>query len=207
MPPYWLVLKGMMAGLAIAIPVGPVNVMCASRTLAKGRKSGILSGLGAATADCFYGGIAGFSITFIIDFLEREQFWIQVAGGSLLIAIGILYLLRPVAPVTPQPNGESSHNDYVSTLLLTLTNPTTVLSFLAVLAALGMGSSRDFRVGLWLAVGIFSGSMLWWLIVVALVDRMRHRFDGETVARMNRLAGWAIGAFGLVTLFRGLASR
>src|SRR5258707_9608974 len=91
----WLLSKGLIAGLAIAVPVGPVNVLCASRTLSKGRTSGLTSGLGAATADALYGGIAGFSITFIIDFLEREEFWIRVIGGILLVGIGIIYIRKP----------------------------------------------------------------------------------------------------------------
>src|SRR6266568_5354279 len=87
----WLLSKGVMAGLAIAVPVGPVNVLCASRTLSKGRLSGLMSGFGAATADALYGAIAGFSITFVIQFLKREEFWIRVFGGLLLVAIGVVY--------------------------------------------------------------------------------------------------------------------
>src|SRR5262249_53835126 len=123
-----------MAGLAIAIPVGPVNVLCASKTIAKGRTSGLLCGLGAATADTLYGGIAGFSITLVIDWLLREEFWIRVIGGALLIAIGIVYFQKPPEHLQEKKD-ESSHSDYVETLVLTLTNPTTVLSFMAALSA------------------------------------------------------------------------
>src|ERR1035437_5421567 len=139
----WLLSKGFVAGLAIAVPVGPVNVLCASRTLSKGRLSGLISGFGAATADALYGAIAGFSITFLIEFLEREEFWIRVIGGLLLVAIGVMYFRKPAqAPNLPAGSG-TAQSDYVSTLLLTLTNPTTVLSFLAVLAGLGMGGHRE----------------------------------------------------------------
>src|SRR5689334_6442225 len=127
-----------MTGMAIAAPVGPINVLCASRTLAKGRASGLLSGLGAATADALYGGIAAFSIALVIDFLRREQFWIRVLGGLLLIAIGIVYFRKPPRPLSREKKENAGHSDYVSTLLLTLTNPTTVLSFLAVLTGLGL---------------------------------------------------------------------
>src|SRR5260370_29906269 len=91
----WLISKGLMAGLAIAVPVGPVNVLCASRTLSKGRLSGLMSGFGAATADALYGAIAGFSITYLIEFLEREEFWIRVFGGILLVGIGVMYFRKP----------------------------------------------------------------------------------------------------------------
>jgi threonine/homoserine/homoserine lactone efflux protein len=195
-----------MAGLAIAIPVGPVNVLCASKTLSKGRTSGLVCGLGAATADTFYGGIAGFSITLVIDWLLREEFWIRVIGGALLIAIGIVYFHKPPEPMQENPKDESSHSDYVATLLLTLTNPTTVLSFLAVLAALGMGEQRAWWLNFLLVGGIFCGSMLWWIVLVVIVDKLRDRFNARAICWMNRVAGLAIGAFGLLTLALGFTN-
>ena len=200
----WLLSKGLMAGLAIAVPVGPVNVLCASRTLSKGRLSGLMSGLGAATADALYGAIAGFSITFLIEFLERQEFWIRVFGGILLVTIGIMYFRKPAQALTPRNDDGSVHSDYASTLLLTLTNPTTVLSFVAVLAGLGMGGQRAWWLTFLLVGGIFLGSMLWWVILVLLVNRFRDRFDQTAMCWMNRIAGIAIGGFGVVTLLVGI---
>jgi len=196
-----------MAGLAIAAPVGPVNVLCASRTLAKGRKSGLVSGLGAATADAFYGGIAGFSITFVIDFLLREEFWIRVLGGIFLIAIGVVYLRKPPGEFDRQFREDTGHSDYVSTLLLTLTNPTTVISFLAVLAALGIGEPRDRLLNFVVVAGIFCGSMLWWIVLVEIVNRLRDQFTKNTIGWMNRIAGVAIAAFGVVTFLLGITHK
>jgi threonine/homoserine/homoserine lactone efflux protein len=200
----WLLSKGLMAGLAIAVPVGPVNVLCASRTLSRGRLSGLMSGFGAATADMLYGAIAGFSITFLIEFLEREEFWIRVIGGLLLVAIGVMYFRKPAqAPNLPAGSG-TAQSDFSSTLLLTLTNPTTVLSFLAVLAGLGMGGHREWWLTFLLVGGIFCGSMLWWVILVLMVNRFRDRFDQRAIGWMNRIAGLAIGGFGVVTFAIGL---
>ena len=199
-----LVIKGLMAGLAISAPVGPVNVLCAGRTLSRGRNSGLISGLGAATADALYGSIAAFSITFIIAFLEREEFWIRVFGGLLLIGIGILYIRKPPAELGKETNDKSGHSDYISTLLLTLTNPTTVLSFLALLTGLGMGGHKVWWLTFLVVGGIFTGSMLWWVILVMIVDHLRDRFSPQAFCWMNRIAGFAIGAFGLVTLLLGL---
>jgi threonine/homoserine/homoserine lactone efflux protein len=173
-----LLLKGVLAGFAISAPVGPVNVLCFSRTLSKGRMAGLISGLGAATADTIYGGIAGFSISFIIIFLLHEEFWIRLFGGMLLIAIGIRYYFKKPQSLEDENRNRSTHSDFVSALLLNLTNPTTVLSFLAVLAALGMGQHKSWWLKLLLVAGIFCGAMLW----------------------MNRIAGLAIGGFGIVTL-------
>jgi threonine/homoserine/homoserine lactone efflux protein len=205
--PLWIILKGLAAGLAIAVPVGPVNVLCASKTLTKGRASGLVCGLGAATADSFYGGIAAFSITFVIDWLRREQFWIRVIGGLLLIGIGIIFFRRPPQSLDRETEDKAVHSDYVTTLLLTFTNPTTVLSFLAVLAALGTSEHRIWWLNFLLVGGIFCGSMLWWTVLVHIVDRLRDRFDQRTICWMNRIAGLAIGAFGVLTFTLGITSR
>src|ERR1039457_3645750 len=109
----WLLSKGFMAGLAIAVPVGPVNVLCASRTLSKGRVSGLISGFGAATADALYGAIAGFSITFLIEFLEREEFWIRVIGGLLLVGIGVMYFRKPAQAANLRGADGPGHSDFV----------------------------------------------------------------------------------------------
>jgi len=187
------------AGLVISAPVGPVNVLILSRTLSAGRRAGLVSGLGAATADTIYGTIAGFSISLVIQFLIRQEFWIRLVGGFLLIAIGILYYFkRPPALATDRR--ESTRSEYISVFILTLTNPTVVLSFLAILAALGLGMHKTYWSTLILIAGIFSGAMLWWTALATVTDRFRDRFDDRAMLRMNRIAGLAIGAFGLLTL-------
>jgi threonine/homoserine/homoserine lactone efflux protein len=181
-----------------------VNVLCASRTLRNGRASGLISGLGAAAADTVYGAIAGFSITFLIDFLEREEFWIRVIGGLLLMAFGWMYFHKPAQAVVLGGEDSAAHSDFASTLLLTLTNPTTVLSFLAVLTGLGMGGHREWSLTFLLVGGIFCGSMLWWVTLVLMVNQFRERFDLRAMRGMNRIAGIAIGGFGVVTFLIGL---
>jgi threonine/homoserine/homoserine lactone efflux protein len=191
--------RGMLAGLAISAPVGPVNVLCISRTLSKGRAAGVISGLGAATADTVYGAIAGFSISFVIEFLLREEFWFRLGGGTLLIAIGILYYCKKPRPLAQEAN-DGAHPDFISAFLLTLTNPTVILSFLALLAALGMGHHRARYLTVLLIAGIFLGAMLWWIALAAATSHFRDRFDDRAMLWMNRIAGLAIGAFGIVTL-------
>lgn len=194
-----LLLRGLAAGFMIAAPVGPVNVMCITRTLAKGWRSGFICGLGAASADTIYGCVAGFSITFVIQFLIREEFWIRLVGGILLVLIGASYFFKKPQPAPRREAGEAGHNDYASTFFLNLTNPTTILSFLAVLAALGMSRHRASWLTLLLIAGIFSGSMAWWLILIGVVNRLRHRFSDRTMLWMNRIAGLAIGGFGILS--------
>ena len=194
-----LLVRGLLAGLFIAAPVGPVNVLCISRTLTKGWRSGLVSGFGAATADTLYGCIAGFSITFIIQFLLREEFWIRLFGGILLVLIGVRYYFKQPQSLSAQNQEGPEHSDYVSTLFLNLTNPTTVLSFLAILATLGMKEDRASWLTLLLVGGIFCGSMLWWIILVSIINRVRDQIDDHAMLWMNRVAGVAIGGFGVVT--------
>jgi threonine/homoserine/homoserine lactone efflux protein len=193
-----LLIGGIIVGLMIAMPVGPVNILCIRRTIGAGWRSGVISGVGAAAADMLYGGIAGFSITLVIQFLVREQFWIRLLGGILLVVIGIFYFFkRPAALDARLQDRESAYSDIRSTFLLTLTNPTTVLSFLALLAALGMGAQRHWWLTVFLVGGIFCGSMMWWIVLSVIVNHFRNRFNDRLLRLMNRFAGVAIGGFGV----------
>src|ERR1700685_3634216 len=126
-----LLLGGIAAGLMIAVPVGPVNVWCISRTLAAGWRFGVISGLGAAVANMLYGAVAGFIISFVIQFLQKELFWIRFYGAILLVAIGIVYFFkRPASMQAQREDRATTLSDLRSTFFLTLTNPTTALSFL-----------------------------------------------------------------------------
>jgi threonine/homoserine/homoserine lactone efflux protein len=202
-----LLWKGLAAGVAIAAPVGPVNVLVISRSIEKGSKSGLLSGLGAAAADAFYGAIAGFSITFVIEFLIREQRPIKIAGGLLLLAIAAVYAFKKPQKLGQSRSSGADHSDLVSTLLLNLTNPTTVLSFLVVLGALGMGGERPVWLTSVLVGGIFAGSMAWWILLIAVAHKLRDRFTDHTMLVMNRVASVAIGGFGVFTFLSGLLSH
>jgi threonine/homoserine/homoserine lactone efflux protein len=194
------IVRGLIAGLVIAAPVGPVNVYFLQRTLTKGWKSGLACGFGAAACDTLYGAVAAFSITFIIGFLVREQSHIRFFGGLLLVVIGISYCLRRPKPLPAQNGSARVLSDLISTFLLDLANPTAVLSFLAILAALGLACQRHWALTVFLVGGIFSGSMLWWIVLIAAVRCLRCRLDVQVVMWMNRVAGLAIGAFGIALI-------
>ena len=195
-----LFLRGVAAGLAISAPVGPVNVLCIQQTLSKGPRAGVVSGLGAAAADTIYGAIAGFSISFIIQFLLREEFWIRILGGLLLIGIGVYYYRKEATPLDQQRRSNSPHAEFATAFLLNLTNPTTVLSFLAVLAMLGLGESRAWWLTLILIGGIFAGAMIWWIILTIGSNHFRNRVTDRATVWMNRIAGLAIGGFGVLMM-------
>ena len=194
-----LLLRGVGCGLIIAAPVGPVNVICVQRTIARGWRAGLISGLGSAAADLIYGAIAAYSVSFVIAFLVREEFWIRLFGGIILIAIGGWYLSTTPRPMEAAEQ-KSSHSDVVSTFLLTLTNPTTVLSYMAVLAVLRLAEPRNGLLTLIVVGGIFVGAMLWWLTLTGIVNRIRDKFTDRTLRWVHRAGGIAIGLFGIVTL-------
>jgi threonine/homoserine/homoserine lactone efflux protein len=195
-----VLVRGAIAGLAISAPVGPVNVFCVSRTLEKGRRAGIVAGWGAAAADTIYGAIAGFSISFVIGFLIREESQIRFFGGLLLIFLGILYYFRKAAAMPPNRGSKPAHSDFVAAFFLNLANPTTVLSFLAVLTVLHLHQRRAWAQSLMLVAGIFAGAMLWWIALAFISGHFRDRFTGRGMLWMNRIAGLAIGGFGAVSM-------
>jgi threonine/homoserine/homoserine lactone efflux protein len=195
-----LLIRGIVAGFAIAAPVGPVNVFCVQRAIARGRGAGIIAGLGAAAVDTIYGAVAGFSIHIVISLLIRELFWVRLFGGILLIGIGVSYLLRSPQSLDPKNEARAAQSNFTPAFFLNLMNPTTVLSFLAVLAALRMDEQRTWWQTVFLVAGIFLGSMTWWILLSAVATHYRDKIGNHMMLLMNRVAGLAIAGFGVVTL-------
>ena len=195
--------RGLLIGLSIAAPVGPIGVLCIRRTLAQGQAAGLVSGLGAATADALYGFIAAFGLTFISGFLIDQQTWLRLAGGLFLLYLGCKTLLaKPAGPTAPAPaGGRGLLAAYTSTLFLTLTNPITILFFAGIFAGLGAAGSGSYASAAILVLGVFAGSALWWLTLSGLVGLFRARFDARALRWVNRLSGLVIAGFGLAALF------
>src|SRR3970040_603046 len=134
-------LRGLVIGFSIAAPVGPIGVLCIRRTLTEGRIAGFVSGLGAATADAFYGAIAGFGLTFISSFLIDQQFWLRLAGGFFLLYLGVKTFRSSPPDNAALQDRSGIFGAYASTLVLTLTNPMTILSFAIIFAGLGLATA------------------------------------------------------------------
>ncbi len=193
--------KGLIIGFSIAAPVGPIGLLCIRRTLAHGREAGFISGLGAATADGLYGTVAAFGLTFISNALIEQHQWLRLLGGAFLCYLGgRTFLARPAA--RSAAGGRSQWTGaYTSTLLLTLANPLTILSFAAVFAGLGLGSAqRDFTSALVLVLGVFAGSALWWLTLSTGVGLLRRRVGTPLLVWVNRISGAIIAVFGVAAL-------
>jgi len=199
-------LRGLLIGLSIAAAVGPMSILCIQRTLQRGQRYGLVSGLGIATADAAYGCIAAFGLTLISNFLVSQQFWIRLLGGLFLVYFGIRTVLSKPAERAATAKASGFTSAYISTLLLTLTNPTTILSFVAIFAGIGVGgASKSYASAVIVVVGVFVGSVLWWCLLTSVVNFLRARFTSTWLLWINRVSGGVIMLFGvvaLVSLFR-----
>lgn len=196
-----LLLRGIIIGLSIAAPVGPIGILCIRRTLAQGRAAGFVSGLGAATADAIYGSIAGFGLTFIAGFLVDQQAWIRLLGGLFLCYLGLrAFFAGPAKPAEPAL-GRGLAGAYGSTFLLTLTNPMTILAFAAIFAGLGVAEvGQDYASAVVLVIGVFGGSVLWWFALSTIAGLFRERFDVRALRWVNRASGAVVVGFGVAAL-------
>lgn len=196
-----ILVKGILLGFSIAAPVGPIGVLCIRRTLSGGRATGFASGLGAATADAFYGSVAAFGLTIVSSFLISQQLWLRLVGGAFLIYLGARTLTAKTPGEVASANGEGLLGAYASTLALTLTNPLTIISFGAIFAGLGVVNSvGDYTLAATLVAGVFLGSALWWLILSGGVSLFRSKFNMYSLRWVNRISGLIILGFGLLTV-------
>src|SRR5215469_4015962 len=168
-------LKGFAIGFAIAAPVGPIDVLCIRRSLAGGRWLGLATGLGAATADASYGAIAGFGLTAVSTFLVSQRLWLNLIGGLFLCYLGVKTWLSKPAKASAAAEVVPLIPAYASTLLLTLTNPMTILSFIAVFAGLGLSTAANYFAASLLVIGVFSGSAAWWVVLSTVAGSLRSR--------------------------------
>jgi threonine/homoserine/homoserine lactone efflux protein len=193
--------NGFGIGLSIAAPVGPIGVLCIQRTLNQGRAIGFVSGLGAATADASIGSIAALGLTVVSRFIADQQMWLRLIGGAYLIYLGIKTFRSRPAEMSTTDGRRGLAGAYGSTLFLTLTNPLTIFSFMAIFAGFGAGSPSSGDVTAFLIViGVFLGSCTWWLFLVIITGIFRSRLNARSMQWINRGSGVIISAFAFAIL-------
>ena len=192
-------LKGAVIGFSIAAPVGPIGVLCIQRTLANGRLSGLISGLGAATADGLFGAVAAFGLTAASDILIGQQFWLRLFGGIFLLYLGFKTMISKPPGNPARAKKGNLLADYFSTLGLTAASPLTILSFAAIFAGLS-SSSAGTPSALALALGVFLGSLIWWIILSTGVGIFRSKLNVPVLQAVNRISGLIIAAFAVYLL-------
>ena len=195
----YLLLLGILIGLMVAVPVGPLGLLCVNRALSRGPLHGLFSGMGVATADSLAAGISALGMTLVSDFLIGHQMLLRTVGGLFLCYLGIkIFRTRPATQV---PAGEVGGlaRSYATTFLLTVSNPVTFLSFVAIYAGWGVQSlSGNYLGAAILAAGVFSGSVLWWLAIAVGLVLFRDRFSHSALEWIHRISGAVITAFGIV---------
>ncbi len=193
-------IKGSIVGFLMAAPVGPVGIFCIRRSLANGPVSGFFSGLGAATADAFYGLIAALGITFASSFLSEKQLYFQIAGTLFLWYFGTKIFFEPIHTKDAIHTRHSNLlGDYLSTFFVTLTNPLTILSFAAVFAGVGLAQvCGTYTSAAFLIAGVFLGSSTWWLTLSGSVGLLHKRITAHTINVINKISGALIVSFGII---------
>jgi len=199
--------RGVLIGLSVAAPVGPMSVLCIRRTLSNGRLLGLVSGLGVAMADAVFGGVAAFGLTSVSNLLVEHQNTIRLVGGAFLFWLGYRTLISTAADVSAasQEGRKGLLVAVSSTLGLTFTNPLTVLSFAAIFAGFGFANEKRGGASAGLLVsGVFAGSLLWWLFLISAVVLLRGRLTTTRLTWANRVSGTIILVFGIIAILSAI---
>ena len=193
-------LKGLAFGFLLAATVGPMWILCFRRTLAHGRLFGFVSGMGVATADALYGSMAAFGLTAVSGFLLAQKFWLAAIGGAFLCWLGVKTLLSHPGDRPADVPAGSLAVAYTSTFALTLTNPATILAFVAIFAGLGLAASASYAEAALVVLGVVMGSAFWWTVLAVGAGWLRKRAGPRLLRAINIVAGVSILAFGIHTL-------
>ncbi len=203
-----LLVKGIIVGLLASIPLGPIGVICIQRTINKGKISGFLSGMGAATADTIFAAIAGFSLTFIISYIEERQIIFQAIGGLIVLLLGVkIFYTNPIKQLRRHKKRQNNLlEDYLSILAVTITNPLAIFLFIALFASIGVVTENiNWLLSLLTTSGVLIGAGLWWYVLTSLVFTFRRRFRLRRLWWINKVSGtviFFIGAIAIIGLVR-----
>lgn len=205
-------------GLAIAAPVGPMGMLCIRRTLTGGPRAGLAIGFGIATGDAAYGLIAALGLVGISQFMLAYDRPLHLLAGLFLLYLGVRTLLQKAPADASNDSGEGANSGgklaqvgragalraYASSLLLTLTNPQTVIMFAALFTTLAPRGAFSSSIALTTVGGVFCGSIAWWCFLVTVVSLARHAIGSKLRVAIDRIVGFTLAAFGVVEIRRAL---
>jgi threonine/homoserine/homoserine lactone efflux protein len=198
-------LKSLGVGLAVAAPVGPMSLLCMRRTLTQGWRPGLATGLGIAVGDGAFAGVAALGLAGLSAFMLTHQRPLHLAAGLFLLWLGLAALGRkPKEKAAPAREAGSLLTTFSGSVLLTLTNPPTIVMFAAVFAALAPRDGLDIEGAALTVTGVFAGSLAWWCALVGVISAGR-RAVGPAVRRwIDRLSGAVLALFGVAELRRAI---
>ena len=200
-----LPIRGLIIGFTIAAAVGPISLLVIRRTLAHGGIYGFASGLGVATADASYAGIAAFGLTAVTSALVSGKLVLGIVGGLIIALLGVRTMVSRPGEVARDAGRPGLAGAFGSIYALTMTNPMTILSFAAVFAGLGLVSGSSFLDAAVLTLAGWAGSSLWWVVLTSIVAWLRERVSTRILLWVNRISGAALVVFGIVAVAIALA--
>lgn len=195
----------------VSIPLGPMGVLIIQKTLHKGALSGFIAGMGAASADLFYATVAAFGLGFVINIVQAHELLLQVIGGIFLIAVGLkIYFDNPIRQIRQRRQGRVSKTgllgDYLSLFFLTVSNPITVVVFMAVFAGMSVfGESSSLLGEVLVVAGVLLGGGIWWYTLSTLVNIFRRKFRLRVLVTINRVSGMIIAILGALVILSAFA--
>ena len=196
-PSFTVFLKATLVGLLIAAPVGPIGLLTMQRTLERGWLAGLATGMGAALADALYGAVGAYGVSWLTRALVQAQTPLALGGGALLLLLAWKTWRAPVIErVAPAREAGDLLGLTAGTFVLTLANPATIVSFIAVFGSLGSGLHTA-PSPLWMVAGVLAGSAAWWLLLTAVIAHQRHRVTSRTRALINRGSALLLAGFAL----------
>jgi len=203
------VLSGIVIGLIVAVPIGPVNLLCIRRTLALGPLNGFISGLGAAAGDGCFAVVTGMGFTAARQMINGYSTTLELVGCVLLMIFGIsTYFSDPLhgrgveRVASRQLAGPSLVRAFASTFALTITNPATLFGFAALFAGLGSltGAREGFGAAAIVVFGVICGSALWWFVLTTVVGYFHARIDAHVMKLINHGSGILVTLCGIGVL-------
>ncbi|MDO9680191.1 MAG: LysE family transporter [Bacteroidales bacterium] len=199
-------IKGFIVGMGASIPLGPLGVMCVQKTLSKGRMSGFVTGLGASLADTLFASFAILSLALIQEFVNNHEASVLFFGGLAVVIIGLkIFLTNPVKQIRNTKGGKRLFEDFLSSVIMTITNPGAVFLILGLFAFVGLnvdGSSAKMVITAALG-GVFAGALAWWIILSTSINIFRNKFRLRQLLTINRVAGVVIMVLGLISFLDG----
>lgn len=198
-----LLWEGIIIGIAVSIPLGPLGMLCIKRTVNKNWKSGFISGLGIASSDTFYAVIAGFSLSMIINFIKSYEIYFKVFGAVMVILLGLyIFMSNPTKDIQKfKRKGTSYIQDFLTAFFLTVSNPLSIFIFIAIFSSysLVLQLSQLFE-ALLIIGGIFLGGASWWFMLTGLANMFKHKLTINTLWWANKIIGMGVILLA-VTLF------
>lgn len=198
------IFRGIVIGLMVSIPLGPMGVLIIQKTLQKGALAGFVAGMGAACADLFYATVAAFGIGFVVNIIQAHELVLQIVGGIFLLIVGLkIYFDNPLKQIRMKKRVSKKGllGDFLALFFLTVSNPVAIVVFMAVFAGASVfGEEPSFRIELFVLTGVLLGAGLWWYTLSLLVNLFRKRFRLRVLIRINRISGFIITLLGILVI-------